>query len=92
MRRVGEITETVGGLNRNARALSPKYAGTFLVKRPEGSFIARAPLHGHPKHIAILSSDPLRSALWHRIAGELGTTDPDRIWAEYRNRYQEASA
>jgi hypothetical protein len=26
MRRVGEITETVGGLNRNARALSPKYA------------------------------------------------------------------
>jgi type IV secretion system protein VirB4 len=66
--------------------------GTFLVKRPEGSFIARAPLHGHPKHIAVLSSDPLRSALWHRIAGELGTTDPDCIWAEYRNRYQEASA
>jgi hypothetical protein len=26
MRRVGEITETVGGLNRNAWALSPKYA------------------------------------------------------------------
>jgi hypothetical protein len=26
MGRVGEITETVGGLNRNARALSPKYA------------------------------------------------------------------
>ena len=24
---VGEITETVGGLNRNAWALSPKYAG-----------------------------------------------------------------
>jgi hypothetical protein len=23
---VGEITETVGGLNRNARTLSPKYA------------------------------------------------------------------
>jgi hypothetical protein len=30
MRRVGEITETVGGLNRNARALSPKYACTLL--------------------------------------------------------------
>jgi hypothetical protein len=26
MRRVGEITEMVGGLNRNAGALSPKYA------------------------------------------------------------------
>ena len=26
MMRVGEITETVSGLNRNARALSPKYA------------------------------------------------------------------
>src|SRR4051794_33044386 len=26
MRRVGQITETVGGLNRNARALLPKYA------------------------------------------------------------------
>jgi acetate CoA/acetoacetate CoA-transferase alpha subunit len=34
---VGEITETVGGLNRNARALSPKYAvevegHTFLLE------------------------------------------------------------
>jgi hypothetical protein len=26
MGRVGEITETVGDLNRNAKALSPKYA------------------------------------------------------------------
>jgi type IV secretion system protein VirB4 len=81
----GEIEAVVEGMLRMGE-------GTFLVKRPEGSFIARAPLHGHPEHIAILSSDPLRSALWHRIAGELGTTDPDRIWAEYRNRYQEASA
>jgi len=31
---VGEITETVGGLNRNARALSPKYAGALLKRKP----------------------------------------------------------
>src|SRR3954454_11660681 len=37
MRRVGEITETVGGLNRNAWALSPKYAcmgGVQVDERP----------------------------------------------------------
>ena len=66
--------------------------GTFLVKRPKGTFIARAPHQGHPEFIAVLSSDPIRSALWHRIAAEKGTTDPDVIWAEYRNRYQEAEA
>jgi type IV secretion system protein VirB4 len=80
----GEIEAVVEGMLKSGD-------GTFLVKRPEDSFIARAPLHGHPEHIAVLSSDPLRSALWHRIAGELGTTDSDRIWTEYRNRYQEAS-
>ena len=51
--------------------------GTFLVKRPKGTFIARAPHHGHPEFIAVLSSDPNRAALWHRIAAEKGTTDPD---------------
>jgi type IV secretion system protein VirB4 len=81
----GEIEAVVEGMLRMGE-------GTFLVKRPEGSFVARAPLHGHPEHIAILSSDPNRAALWHRIAAEKGTTDPDAIWAEYRNRYQEASA
>jgi type IV secretion system protein VirB4 len=66
--------------------------GTFLVKRAEGSFVARMPLADHPEHIAVLSSDPNRSALWHRIAEEQGTTDPDAIWAEYRTRFQEANA
>jgi type IV secretion system protein VirB4 len=65
--------------------------GTFLVKRAEGSFVARMPLTDHPEHIAVLSSDPNRSALWHRIADEIGTSDPDRIWGEYRNRYMEAN-
>ena len=32
MRSVGEITETVGGLNRNARALSPKYAEVAMFR------------------------------------------------------------
>ena len=81
----GEIDAVLEGMLRMGE-------GTFMVKRPEGSFIARAPLHGHPEHIAILSSDPNRSALWHRIAWEKDTTDPETIWAEYRNRYQEAQA
>lgn len=65
--------------------------GTFLVKRPKGTFIARARIN-RPEFIAVLSSDPNRSALWHRIAAEENTTDPDVIWAEYRNRYLEAEA
>jgi type IV secretion system protein VirB4 len=65
--------------------------GTFLVKRPKGSFVARAPIKD-PEFIAVLSSDPIRSTLWHEIAAELGTTDPDAIWAEYRNRHEEAQA
>lgn len=66
--------------------------GTFLVKRPEGSFVARAPLEALPHHIAILSNDPLRSALWERIGVEIGSIDPDAIWPIYRTRYEEASA
>ncbi|MBB5696058.1 VirB4 family type IV secretion/conjugal transfer ATPase [Muricoccus pecuniae] len=66
--------------------------GTFLVKRPEGSFVARAPLDTLPEHIAVLSNDPLRSALWERIGREIGTTDPAAIWPVYRTRYMEASA
>jgi type IV secretion system protein VirB4 len=65
--------------------------GTFMVKRPMGTFIARARIN-RPEFNAVLSSDPNRSALWHRIASEKNTTDPDVIWAEYRNRYQEAEA
>jgi type IV secretion system protein VirB4 len=65
--------------------------GTFMIKRPLGTFIARAPIQ-RPEFIAVLSSDPNRSALWHQIAAEKNTTNPDVIWAEYRNRYQEAEA
>jgi type IV secretion system protein VirB4 len=65
--------------------------GTFLVKRARGSFIARAPI-AKPEFIAVLSADPLRAALWHEIAAKKGTTDPDVIWSEYRNRYEEAKA
>ena len=67
-------------------------AGTFLVKRAEGSFIARMPLGEMPEHLAVLSADPNRRALWHRIARDLGSDDPDRIWAVFRTRYQEAEA
>lgn len=66
--------------------------GTFLVKRPEGSFVVRAPLEALPHHLAILSNDPLRSALWERIGAEIGSTDPAAIWPIYRTRHQEASA
>ena len=66
--------------------------GTFLVKRPEGSFVVRAPLEALPHHLAVLSNDPLRSALWERIGVEIGSTDPAAIWPLYRTRYQEASA
>ena len=65
--------------------------GTFMVKRPKGTFIARARIN-NPEFIAVLSSDPNRSALWHRIAAEKNTTDPDIIWSEYRTRHQEAEA
>jgi type IV secretion system protein VirB4 len=65
--------------------------GTFLVKRPKGTFIARAPIKD-PEFIAVLSSDPLRSALWHEIAADLGTTDPDLIWAIFRTRHEETKA
>jgi type IV secretion system protein VirB4 len=71
--------------------------GTFLVKEATGSFIARAPILPDPKKpdlgaefIAVLSSHPLRAALWHSIGEELGTTDPDRIWSVYRTRHKEA--
>jgi type IV secretion system protein VirB4 len=65
--------------------------GTFLVKRPKGTFIAKAQIR-RQEFISVLSSDPLRSALWHRICREKETNDPNVIWAEFRNRYQEAAA
>ncbi len=66
--------------------------GTFLVKRPEGSFVARAPLEALPEHIAVLSNDPNKSALWQSIGEELGTSDPALVWPVYRARYHEADA
>ncbi len=63
--------------------------GTFMVRRSEGSFVARLPLDRLPEHIAILSSDPRRSDLWHSIAAKHGG-DPDKTWAVYRSRYREA--
>ncbi|WP_426960346.1 hypothetical protein [Muricoccus radiodurans] len=81
----GEMEQIMGRM----RALGE---GTFLVKRPEGSFVARAPLDALPQHIAVLSNDPIKSALWHSIGEELGTTDPAAIWPAYRARYQEAGA
>src|SRR3712207_7616674 len=41
--------------------------GTFLVKRDGGSFIATADLSGLPEDIAILSGNPRRRRLAHRI-------------------------
>lgn len=64
--------------------------GTFLVKRPKGSFIAKSQIR-RPEFVSVLSSDPLRSALWHKIGREKETNDPNVIWAEFRNRYQEAA-
>src|SRR4051812_36931649 len=66
--------------------------GTVLFKRPDGSFIARAPLGAHPAHLAVLSSNFKRRALWHRISRELGTTEADRIWPVYLQRHEEANA
>jgi type IV secretion system protein VirB4 len=63
--------------------------GTFMVKTSTGSFIARTPIKD-PEFIAVLSSDPLRAELWHRIGRELGTEDPDLIWSVYRTRHEEA--
>lgn len=65
--------------------------GTKLIKDHSGSFIARTPLDRLPQHIAILSNDPNRSALWDRIAEELGTQDPDKIRPHYQRRYEEAA-
>jgi hypothetical protein len=45
MRRVGEITETVGGLNRNAWALSPKYAGYASQRGPARPIRCRSLSH-----------------------------------------------
>ena len=63
--------------------------GTFLVKRDEGSFIARADLSGLPDHVAILSGNPRRRALAHRIMAERGE-DPAAWVPEYRRRHKEA--
>ena len=63
--------------------------GTFMVKTATGSFIAKTPI-SDPEFIAVLSSDPLRAELWHKIGRELGTEDPDLIWSVYRTRYNEA--
>jgi len=80
----GEIQAVMSGMETMGE-------GTFLVKQATGSFIARAPIT-KPEFIAVLSSDPLRAALWHEIAADLQTDDPDRIWPVYRTRYQEAKA
>lgn len=63
--------------------------GTFLVKRDEGSFIARADLSALPDHVAILSGNPRRRALAHRIIAERGE-DPAAWVPEYRRRHREA--
>jgi type IV secretion system protein VirB4 len=79
-----------GEINAVMQGMVSSGPGTFLVKRPEESFVARAPLAAHPAHIAVLSGTPNTRALWHRIAEEKGTEDPDSIWPEFMNRYQEA--
>lgn len=63
--------------------------GTFLVKRDSGSFIATADLSALPDHIAILSGNPRRRALAHRIMEEVGE-DPAAWVPIYRRRYAEA--
>jgi type IV secretion system protein VirB4 len=65
--------------------------GTFMVKRPKGTFIARARID-RPEFVAVLSATPLRSQLWHGIAEKKNTSDPDVIWTEFRTRYLEAEA
>jgi len=66
--------------------------GTVLIKRPEGSFVARPPLERLPQHVAILSANANRNRLWDEIAHGLGTTDPEAIWPVYRRRHEEAAA
>ena len=78
----GELSAVVEGMARHGR-------GTFLVKRDAGSFIARADLSALPDHIAILSADPNRRALAHRIMAEVGT-DPAAWVPVYRRRHMEA--
>ncbi len=78
----GELSAVVEGMTRHGR-------GTFLVKRDAGSFIARADLSALPDHIAVLSADPNRRALAHRIMEEVGT-DPAAWVPVYRRRYLEA--
>jgi type IV secretion system protein VirB4 len=63
--------------------------GTFLIKRDTGSFIATADLSSLPEDIAVLSGNPRRRALVHRIMAEVGE-DPDAWLPEYRRRYKEA--
>jgi len=63
--------------------------GTFLVKREGGSFVARADLSSLPGHLAVLSGNPRRRALAHRIMAEVGE-DPAAWVPEYRRRHREA--
>ena len=81
---------TEGELAAVRESMAQHGRGTFLVKRDNGSFIARADLSGLPDHIAILSADPNRRALAHRIMEEVGA-DPV-VWVPvYRRRYKEAA-
>jgi type IV secretion system protein VirB4 len=80
---------TEGELNAVREGMLAMGRGTFLVKRDSGSFIARADLSSLPDHIAILSGDPPRRKLAHRIMADVGT-DP-AVWVpEYRRRHKEA--
>jgi type IV secretion system protein VirB4 len=63
--------------------------GTFLVKRDAGSFVARADLSALPDHLAVLSANPRRRALAHRIMAQVGD-DPSAWVPEYRRRHREA--
>lgn len=63
--------------------------GTFLMKRDAGSFVARADLSALPDHVAVLSANPRRRALAHRIIAEVGP-EPARWVPEYRRRHAEA--